>query len=226
MPLTTYVMVTEPIGPALGEAVRFRGAVSDGRRYDNHYRIVGGDRLMWAGRLTAWQANPRLFRHALTGAVRRIYPQLGRVNVDYLWSGTFGRTLHRMPQIGAVDRGVWVASGFGGHGLNTTALAGDLIARGIVEGDETWRLFAPYELVWAGGKFFRAVAQALYLGGRPMASFRAALSRHGERVRRRREARAQKRRGTSAPVPVPAGTAAEGEPAPRPQKKRQRGKKS
>ena len=26
-----------------------------------------------------------------------------------------------------------------------------MIARAIVDGDETWRLFSPFELVWAGG---------------------------------------------------------------------------
>jgi gamma-glutamylputrescine oxidase len=54
---------------------------------------------------------------------------------------------------------VWLASGFGGHGLNTTAMAGNIIARAIVEGDQTWRQFTPFELVWAGGVFGRAAAQ-------------------------------------------------------------------
>jgi hypothetical protein len=68
--------------------------------------------------------------------------------------------MHRMPQIGELGPGVWLASGFGGHGLNTTAMAGNIIARAIVEGDATWRQFTPFELVWAGGAFGRAAAQA------------------------------------------------------------------
>jgi hypothetical protein len=64
--------------------------------------------------------------------------------------------MHRMPQIGELGSGVWLASGFGGHGLNTTAMAGNLIARAIVDGDQTWRQFTPFELVWAGGIFGRA----------------------------------------------------------------------
>ena len=69
----------------------------------------------------------------------------------YSWSGTLGNTIHRMPQIGELGHRVWLASGFGGHGLNTTAMAGNLIARAIVENDQTWRQFTPFELVWAGG---------------------------------------------------------------------------
>ncbi len=67
--------------------------------------------------------------------------------------------MHRMPQIGELGPGVWLASGFGGHGLNTTAMAGNIIARAIVEGDQAWRQFTPFELVWAGGAFGRAAAQ-------------------------------------------------------------------
>ena len=67
-----------------------------------------------------------------------------------------------MPQIGELGPGVWLASGFGGHGLNTTAMAGNLIARAIVDGDQTWRQFTPFELVWAGGILGRATAQMYY----------------------------------------------------------------
>src|SRR5262249_20776579 len=122
--------------------------------------------------------------------------------------------------------GVWISSGFGAHGLNTSALAGGLIARGIVDGDDAWRLFAPYELVWAGGKAFRAVAQAIYLGARPIAGMRQAWDRQRERAGRRRDRRAQERAeraaarspgpsetGKSAAAPKRPRTRAKGEPA-------------
>jgi 2Fe-2S ferredoxin len=105
-----------------------------------------------------------------------------------------------MPQIGEIERGVWVASGFGGHGLNTTAMAGELIGRGIVENDQTWRLFAPYELVWAGGRLGAVVAQGLYWGSRPVEAAAQALSRQRERSRGRKQARLAAR---NAPAPAP-----------------------
>jgi glycine/D-amino acid oxidase-like deaminating enzyme len=208
MPVTTYVMETEPLGPQLQEVVRYRGAVSDTDRLDNHYRIIGGDRLQWSGRMTVREANPRRFARGLAASVRRIFPQLGDITVAHVWSGTFGRTLHHMPQIGEIEPGVWVASGFGRHGLNTTALAGELIARGIIDKDQTWRLFAPYELVWAGGKFFRAVAQAMYATSRPAVNMREALARGRERRRKRRHAKAAARRAA-----LPAKLAARPAPA-------------
>ena len=162
LPITTYVATTGPLGEKLTEAIIFKGAVSDSVFADSHYRIIDGDRLMWAGGMTMWAANPKRYARRLAADIRRAYPQLGRVTVDHVWSGTLGRAVHKMPQIGEIIPGVWVASGFGSHGFNTTAMAGDLIARGIVEGDQTWRLFSPYDLVWAGGAGGRAAAQALY----------------------------------------------------------------
>jgi gamma-glutamylputrescine oxidase len=159
VPLTTYVITTAPLGDRLAEAVRYRGGVSDTDAADNHYRVVGGDRLMLSGRATTWARNPRSYLGALKADIKHTYPQLGDVEIDYAWAGTLGITVHRMPQIGEVGPGVWLASGFGGHGLNTTAMGGNLIARAIVDGDETWRQFTPFELVWAGGVIGRAAGQ-------------------------------------------------------------------
>jgi hypothetical protein len=217
MPVTTYVMETEPLGPQLQEIVRYRGAVSDTDRLDNHYRIMGGDRLQWSGRMTVREVNPRRFARALAASIRRIFPQLGDVTAAHVWSGTFGRTLHHMPQIGEIELGVWVASGFGRHGLNTTALAGELIARGIVDKDQTWRLFAPYELVWAGGKFFRAVAQAMYATSRPAINMWEALARGRERRRKRRRARAAARQAALAAKLAARPAPAKAPAAPKPQ---------
>jgi len=41
-------------------------------------------------------------------------------------------------------------------------MAGNLLARAIVDGDDTWRLFRPFELIWAGGSVGRAAAQIAY----------------------------------------------------------------
>jgi glycine/D-amino acid oxidase-like deaminating enzyme len=175
--VTTYAATTGPLGDKLKQAITYQGAISDSVFADSHYRIIAGDRLMWTGGMTMWVANPKRYARRLAADIRRAYPQLGRVAVDHVWSGTLGRAVHRMPQIGEIARGVWVASGFGGHGLNTTALAGNLIARGIVAHDDTWRLFAPYDLVWAGGKAGRAAAQAVYWARRTRERLDAQFSR-------------------------------------------------
>jgi glycine/D-amino acid oxidase-like deaminating enzyme len=162
MPIWTYMFVTAPLGPRLLEAIRYRGAVSDTDLADNHYRIVDGDRLLFSGRSTTWEADPRRYVDKLKADLAEIYPRIGDVEVEHVWTGVLGSALHRMPQLGELTPGFWMASGFGGHGLNTTAMAGNILARAIVDGDDTWRLFSPYEFVWAGGKLGRAVRQVFY----------------------------------------------------------------
>jgi gamma-glutamylputrescine oxidase len=162
MPVWTYVMTTKPIGGRLESAVTFRGAVSDTDLADNHYRIVGGDRLMWSGRATTWQRDPRSLGRALLTDIKEVYPQLSGIEIDHIWTGVLGNSLHRMPQLGELSPRIWLASGFGGHGINTTAMAGGIIARAITEGDDTWRRFVPFELVWSGGAIGRAAAQVHY----------------------------------------------------------------
>jgi gamma-glutamylputrescine oxidase len=184
LPITAYAMVTETI-EGLTDIVRYKGAVSDGARGANHYRVVSGNRLLWTGRVTTWQGDARRYGRTLARSIGKIFPQLGAVEVAQAWSGTLGRAIHRMPQVGEIQRGLWVASAFGGHGFNTTAMAGDLVARGILDNDQTWRLFAPFELVWAGGRIGKAVAQGLIYGVPPIAAAKAALARYRERSRNR-----------------------------------------
>ena len=100
-----------------------------------------------------------------------------------MFSGAIGQTVHGMPQVGQLRKGLWVASGFGRQGLNTTAMAGQLIARSILWGDERWRLFSPFELVWAGGRTGRIVGQAVGMWERGSSAAAGALARYRERAR-------------------------------------------
>jgi hypothetical protein len=97
-----------------------------------------------------------------------------------------------MPQIGELAPGYWLASAFGGHGLNTTAMAGEMIARAILDGDDRWRLFSSYELVWAGGKAGRTAAQAIYWSMQLRDSLQERIARYRDKARREADARQAK----------------------------------
>jgi glycine/D-amino acid oxidase-like deaminating enzyme len=185
VPIWSYVIATAPLGPRLAEAVAYRGAVTDTDLANNHYRIVDGDRLLWSGHSTTWDGEPKKFVKRLQADIAEIYPQLGEVAVEHVWSGVLGNALHKMPQIGELSPGLWLASGFGGHGLNTTAMAGNILAQAIVEGDDTWRLFAPFELVWAGGRIGRAAMQVYYWWFNARERFEARAARQREQEYRR-----------------------------------------
>jgi hypothetical protein len=87
---------------------------------------------------------------------------------------------------------LWVSSGFGRQGLNTTAIAGQLIAQGIVHGDERWRLFSPFELVWAGGRIGRIAGQGIGIAVRAGATAAGALARYREGAAERERIREER----------------------------------
>jgi glycine/D-amino acid oxidase-like deaminating enzyme len=204
LPVWRYAAVTEPLGERLAETITFKGSVTDTDGVD-HFRIVDGDRLMWASPETTWAGRPQRYAGAIQRRIRTIFPQLGKVGIAEVWGGAVGQTVHGMPQIGQLRKGLWVASGFGRQGLNTSAMAGQLIARSILWGDERWRLFSPFELVWAGGTTGRVAGHAIGMWGRGSSAAAGALARYRERARaqeRIREARlveANRQAGTTRP---------------------------
>ena len=206
LPIWRYAGVTAPLGERLTDVMRFRGSVTDTDGID-HFRVVDGDRLMWASPETTWAARPERFAPAIARRIKTILPRLGPVEIAETWGGAVGQTVHGMPQIGQLRRGLWVASGFGRQGLNTTAMAGQLIARSILLGDERWRLFSPFELVWAGGATGRVAGHVIGMWERGSAAAAGALARYREksriqeRVREARLAEANRQAGTKGPAP-------------------------
>jgi len=195
VPIWSYTITTAPLGPRLAEAIAFRGAVTDTDLANNHYRVIGNDRLLWSGHTTTWEADPKRYVGRLKADMMAVYPQLGEVEVEHAWSGVLGNALHRMPQIGELSPGLWLAGAFGGHGLNTTAMAGNILAQAVVEGDDTWRLFAPFELVWAGGRLGRAAMQVFYWWFNGVERFEARAARQREAEDQRVAGRAARRHG-------------------------------
>src|SRR5437868_3934494 len=220
LPVWRYAAVTEPLGERLADAITFSGSVSDSDGVD-HFRIVDGDRLMWASPETTWDARPRRFGPAIQQRIATVFPKLGKVAISEIFGGAVGVTVHGMPQIGQLRKGLWVASGFGRQGLNTSAMAGLLVARSILWGDERWRLFSPFELVWAGGTTGRVAGHLIGMWGRGSSAAAGSLARYREgarakeRIREARLAEANRQAGTG---PSPRRRPPPGQPRPvRPQ---------
>ncbi len=204
LPIWRYAAVTEPLGERLAETIAFQGSVMDSDGID-HFRIVDGDRLMWSSPETTWHARPTRFASAIQRRISTVFPRLGKVPIADVFGGVVGVTVHGMPQIGQLRKGLWVASGFGRQGLSTSAMAGLLVARSILWGDERWRLFSPFELVWAGGPTGRVAGHFIGMWTRGSSAAAGALARYRERARakeRIREARlaeANRQAGTRTP---------------------------
>lgn len=164
LPVSTYMVSAR--SKSLDRAVRFTGCIADTRRAGDYYRVVGqgeARRLLWGGRITTRVSRPMRLAAMLRDDMLSVYPQLAAdLEIERAWSGVMGYARHKMPVIGRLGRGLWMVSAFGGHGLNTTAMGGAMIARAIARGDDEWRLFEPFGAPRAGGLLGRLAVQLEY----------------------------------------------------------------
>ncbi|MDA1073110.1 MAG: FAD-dependent oxidoreductase [Proteobacteria bacterium] len=183
LPVATYVMATEPIPQdVLATAIRKKVCMADTRRAGDYYRALPDGRILWGGRMTARIAEPPRLARLMLDDLLTVYPQLrGHARVESAWTGTMSYARHRMPQIGRLRDGVWYGQAFGGSGMATTTVAGELLAEGISGQSDRYRLFEPFGLDWAGGPFGRIAAQAIYWTGQMQD---AAAARRDRRARK------------------------------------------
>lgn len=163
LPIATYVMVTKPAPELIASAIRTRAAISDNRRAGDYYRLVdGGRRILWGGKITTRTAEPRELAKLLHQTMVSTYPQLAPLEVEAAWSGLMSYARHLMPQIGRTRSGLWHCTGFGGHGVNTTAIGAKVVTEAMTGASDRLKLFAPFGLDWAGGVIGLAAAQLTY----------------------------------------------------------------
>ena len=94
----------------------------------------------------------------------KVYPQLKDVKVEVAWPGVMGYARHKMPLIGRVEPTLWYCTGFGGHGVCPTTIAGEIVAGAVTrDGDQRYQLFKPFGLEFTGGPYLgAAAAQTFY----------------------------------------------------------------
>ena len=161
LPIATYVMATEPLGPALARSIPGRAAIYDTRFSFDYYRPLPDTRILWGGRISILDRSAAPIARLLKRDLCKVYPELADVKVDYAWGGLMSYARHQMPQIGQLPDGTWHALGFGGHGVGPTTAAGELIADAIAAGAPIPAGFADYGLdrVWGGAGMLAAQAR-------------------------------------------------------------------
>lgn len=163
LPIATYVLLTERAPERIAEAIRTTDGVADNRRAGDYYRLVeDGERILWGGKITTRRADPRDLAERLRRTMVSTYPQLDGVRVEVAWSGLMSYARHLMPQVGRLAPGLWHATAFGGHGMNTSTAGGLVIAEGVAGESDRWRLFEPFGLDWTGGALGQAAVQMTY----------------------------------------------------------------
>ena len=163
VPVATYVIATEPLGEnRLRSAMKLDLGISDNRLANDYYRPLPDTRILWGGRMTVRRDRPANLSEVMLADLIAIYPQLRGIKVESAWHGLMSYPAHKMPLVGELVPGLWYAMGFGGHGLNTTTMAGRMVAGAIAGGDDRYRLLSPFGLMPTGGAIGAGAAQLTY----------------------------------------------------------------
>ena len=162
LPVATHVVVTEPLSDTLTALIGTKACIADTGNACDYYRLIDNNRLLWGGKITTMKVPPGSLNRQMQRAMVDVYPALSEVKIDYSWSGLMGYCRHKMPVIRKQSPQVWVATAFGGHGLNTATMAGILVSSALVSGDQRWRDFGHFGLTWNGGWVGQAAVQLSY----------------------------------------------------------------
>ena len=164
LPVATYVITTEKLGNNIHDFVKTKAGIIDNRKASDYYRIVDNDRLLWGGRITAKTSEPKQLAQLIKNDVLNVYPALKDAKIDFAWTGLMAYARHQMPYIGKLKDGVWTCTAFGGHGVNTSAIGGRIIAEAVADTSERYKQFKPFKLQWNGGVFGPLASQTIYRG--------------------------------------------------------------
>ena len=162
LPIASYVMVTAPLGQRLQTVLRCGAALYDTRFAFDYYRPLADTRLLWGGRIAVRERSSAQVAALLYRDMLKVYPQLDGVRIDYAWSGLMSYARHKMPVLGRLPDGLWYGSGFGGHGVAPTSVAGEVLAAALCGDNAALSGFASWRLPATFGVAGLAAAQLTY----------------------------------------------------------------
>lgn len=162
MPINNYIVATEPLGERGRHILPRNIAVADDNFVVSYWRRSEDDRLLFGGGESYGYRFPGDIAAVVRGPVKRIYPELRDIRIDYAWGGTLAITMSRLPHFLQVAPGVLSASGYSGHGVALATMAGRILAEAVAGQAERFDVMAGLSTPrFPGGASARAPLLAL-----------------------------------------------------------------
>jgi glycine/D-amino acid oxidase-like deaminating enzyme len=154
MPVLSWQMATQPLSETARETIiPGRQAMSDTHgelyfaRYDARNRLVTGGAVIGPGN------KPERLKIIVAERLRRLWPQIGRVEFDYVWNGYVGMTTDFLPRIHRLGRNAYGWTGCNGRAVALSiALGAELskAVRGVPDRDLALPFTEPLPIVAHG----------------------------------------------------------------------------
>jgi len=141
-PAGSYIIATEPLSDELVNEINPMDlAVCDPNYVLDYYRLSADKRMLFGGRCNYSGRDPQSIQETMLPRMIKIYPQLANVKIDFEWGGNVGIVINRTPHIGRVEKNIFYAQGYSGHGVNVTHLTGQILADAITGTYERFDVF-------------------------------------------------------------------------------------
>lgn len=163
MPVGTYIGASQPLGEEQArQLIPNNMAVADMNYALDYFRFSHDQRLLFGGRVSYTTVPPRNLKKTMHQRMQLVFPQLKDVSIDYAWGGNVAITVNRGPHFGELEKDVFFAQGFSGHGIAATNLAGKLMAEAVAGQAQRLAMFDHVKhLPFPGGEWFRVPALLL-----------------------------------------------------------------
>lgn len=163
MPVGTYMLGTEPLPETLvSSLLPANAAVCDNNFAVDYFRRSADHRLLFGGGVSYSTATPWNLAATMQQRMTRVFPQLAKVRLEFVWGGFVDISMNRAPDFGRIDGNVYYLQGFSGHGVALTGLAGRLVAQAIAGQAERFDVFARIKhRSFPGGRWLRTPSLVL-----------------------------------------------------------------
>ncbi|WP_132650762.1 NAD(P)/FAD-dependent oxidoreductase [Pseudomonas aeruginosa] len=136
------IVTTRPLGELAGEINPQGLAVYDCRFVLDYYRPTADGRLLFGGGANYSGRDSRDIAAELRPCIERTFPRLKGVEIEFQWSCAMGIVMNRIPQLGKLSDNVWYCQGYSGHGVATSHIMGEIMAKAMSGSLEQFDTFA------------------------------------------------------------------------------------
>ena len=153
MPVTSYIITTEPLGEARAKSLIFDNeAVADTNFIVDYFRRTPDHRLLFGGRASYSTLEPSDLGAYMRPRMLKVFPQLADVKIAHAWGGYIAITSNRIPDAGRLSPTTYFAHGYSGQGVALAQMYGKLMAEAIRGTAERFDLLARFKhLPFPGG---------------------------------------------------------------------------
>jgi gamma-glutamylputrescine oxidase len=143
MPVTSFIVTTEPLGDNLARSlIRDNEAAADSNFILDYFRRSEDNRLLFGGAANYSTLEPVDVGAFMKRRMVKVFPQLEHIRISHAWGGYIAISSNRLPDCGMLSPTTLYAHGYSGQGVALAGMYGKLMAEAIRGSSERFDLLS------------------------------------------------------------------------------------